>query len=150
MYVINRGENWRQIYRAIKLGWPLRQRDLVYTEHTRVEESGEILICSRSSKELDETMNELSLKAGRTRAEMRLAGYRLKREGTGKTEIVCVLDIDLEGIFAIGYLYRGMAASYLKGVWVGGGDEDRKNIEMGRMIKRVAGETDDHKNAVVL
>ncbi|GMH74627.1 hypothetical protein TrLO_g1929 [Triparma laevis f. longispina] len=32
----------------------------------------------------------------------------------------------------------------------GGGDEDRKNIEMGRMIKRVAGETEEHKNVVVL
>ncbi|GMH54749.1 hypothetical protein TL16_g01736 [Triparma laevis f. inornata] len=116
MYVIDRGEDWRQIYRVIKLGWPLRQRDVVYTEHTRVEENGEVLICSRSSKELDETTNELSLKAGRMRAEMRLAGYRLKRVGIGKTEIVCVLDMDLEGIFAIGYLYRGMAASYLKGV----------------------------------
>eukprot|EP00519_Triparma_laevis_P014456 CAMPEP_0182493510 /NCGR_PEP_ID=MMETSP1321-20130603/2463_1 /TAXON_ID=91990 /ORGANISM="Bolidomonas sp., Strain RCC1657" /LENGTH=59 /DNA_ID=CAMNT_0024696289 /DNA_START=60 /DNA_END=236 /DNA_ORIENTATION=+ len=40
MYVLDKGEDWRQIYRAIKLPWPLSQRDVVYTEHMRKEPDG--------------------------------------------------------------------------------------------------------------
>ena len=78
MYVLDKGEDWRQVYRAIRLPWPFRQRDLVYTEHTRREQGEDVLICCRSSTELDESTNELSVKAGRMRADMRVAGYRLR------------------------------------------------------------------------
>ena len=116
MYVIEKGDDWRQLYRAIKLPWPLRQRDLVYTEHTRREQGGDILVCSRSSKELSDSNNELSLKAGRMRADLKVGGYRLRGVEWGKTEVVCLVDMDLGGSFAIGYLHRRMAQSYLKGV----------------------------------
>ena len=116
MYVLDKGEDWRQIYRAIKLPWPLSQRDVVYTEHTRWEPGGDVLICCRSSRELSDSTSELSVKAGRMRAEMRVGGYRLKGVASGKTEIVCLIDMDLGGSFAIGYLHRHMAQSYLKGV----------------------------------
>ena len=106
MNVLDRGKDWKQVYRAIRMPWPLRQRDLVYTEHTRREHGGDVLICSRSSKELDDTTNELSVKAGRMRAEMRVAGYRLRPIEDNKIEMVYLVDIDLGGSFAIGYLYR--------------------------------------------
>ena len=116
MYVLDKGEDWRQVYRAIRMPWPFRQRDLVYTEHTRREQGGDVLICCRSSTELDESTNELSVKAGRMRADMRVAGYRLRPIEGNKLEMVYLVDIDLGGSFAIGYLYRHMAQSYLKGV----------------------------------
>jgi hypothetical protein len=40
VYVLDKGEDWRQVYRAIKLPWPLRQRDMVYTEHVKREPGG--------------------------------------------------------------------------------------------------------------
>ena len=40
MYVLGKGEGWRQLYRSVNLPWPLRQRDLVYTEHTTREQGG--------------------------------------------------------------------------------------------------------------
>ncbi|GMI13356.1 hypothetical protein TrVE_jg13410 [Triparma verrucosa] len=89
---------------------------MVYTEHTKREQDGDILICSRSSEELNETTNELSVKAGRMRAYVKIGGYRLRSLEGGKTEIVYLIDMDLGGSFAIGYLYRHMAQSYLKGV----------------------------------
>ncbi|GMH73197.1 hypothetical protein TL16_g06118 [Triparma laevis f. inornata] len=116
MYIVEKGKDWRQIYRAVKLPWPLRQRDVVFTEHTRRDPGGDVLVCSRSSRELSDSTRELSVKAGRMRAELRVGGYRLRGAGSGKTEIVCLIDMDLGGSFAFGYLYRRMSQAYLKGV----------------------------------
>ncbi|GMH76471.1 hypothetical protein TrST_g1986 [Triparma strigata] len=117
LYVIDKGEGWRQIYRAIKMPWPTRHRDLVYTEHTVRGEDGEVLVCSRSSKELSESTLELSLQAGRMRAEMRLGGYLLRPvEGGDKTEVIFLSDTDLKGSFAIGYLMRYVTQIYLRGI----------------------------------
>ncbi|GMH79384.1 hypothetical protein TrLO_g3589 [Triparma laevis f. longispina] len=117
LYVIDKGEGWRQIYRAIKMPWPTRHRDLVYTEHTVRGEDGEVMVCSRSSKELSESTLELSLQAGRMRAEMRLGGYLLRPvEGGDKTEVIFLSDTDLKGSFAIGYLLRYVTQSYLRGI----------------------------------
>mmetsp|Transcript_6475 Transcript_6475/g.11744 ORF Transcript_6475/g.11744 Transcript_6475/m.11744 type:complete len:517 (+) Transcript_6475:4847-6397(+) len=116
LYIMDKGKGWRQIYRAINLPWPLRQRDMVYTEHTQREQDGDVLICSRSSKELSDSTNALSVKFGRMRSEMRVAGYRLRDVGGEKTEIVYIIDVDLGGSFAIGYLHRYMAQRYLKDV----------------------------------
>ncbi|GMH66854.1 hypothetical protein TL16_g04527 [Triparma laevis f. inornata] len=185
IYILDKGSDWRQIYRAIKLPWPFRQRDLVYTEHTRWDPGGDILICSRSSRELSDSTSGLSVKAGRMRAELQVGGYRLRGAGSGKTEIVCLIDMDLGGSFGIGYLHRHMAQSYLKGVVdmhrkfaeankrdgavsepppplpflpkvlaatnpmfmrsrnTDSSVDDSLNIEMGRMIKKVAGKSDD-------
>lgn len=179
----DKGEIYRRIYRAVRLPWPLKQRDLVYTEYTRFEErgggGGEVLICSRSSKELNESTSDLSRNAGRMRADMKLAGYRLKSlDGGSKTEIVCIIYVELDGVFCVDYFYKLLAASYLKGVVDlirgiddeigdgGGGATGRPqnpmmtsitkggggvqngnvNIELGRMIKHVVGETEDHKD----
>ena len=116
LYIMDKGKGWRQIYRAINLPWPLRQRDMVCTEHTQREQDGDVLICSRSSKELSDSTNTLSVKFGRMRADMKVNGYRLRPIEGNKVEMVCLVDIDLGGSFAIGYLYRKMAQSYLKGV----------------------------------
>lgn len=124
-YVLDKGGDWRQIYRAIKFPLPLRQRDLIYTEHTRREQGGEVLICSRSSRELSESTTELSLNAGRIRVGMKLGGYLLKEIEGSKTEIVYLLDVDLGGSFAIGFLQRHMAQICLKGVV----DLQRKHAE---------------------
>ncbi|GMH78741.1 hypothetical protein TL16_g07921 [Triparma laevis f. inornata] len=116
MYVLDKGEGWRQIYRAIKLPWPLRQRDVVYTEHTRREQGGDILICSRSSKEMNDSTNALSVRFGRIRADMRIAGYHLRDNGDGTTEMTFLADVDFKGSFAIGYLHRRVSQMYMKGV----------------------------------
>lgn len=50
------------------------------------------------------------------RAEIKIGGYRLRKLDGGKTEIVYVIDIDLGGSFAFGFLHRYMAQSYVKGV----------------------------------
>ncbi|GMI07092.1 hypothetical protein TrLO_g3423 [Triparma laevis f. longispina] len=116
VYVVAQGKDWRQVYRAIRLPWHLRQRDLVYTEHTRREQGGDIIVCSRSSKGLNESTNELSIKAGRLRADLRFACFRLRPIEGSKTEITYLVDIDLGGSFVIGYLHKHMAQNYLKGV----------------------------------
>ncbi|GMH74897.1 hypothetical protein TL16_g06590 [Triparma laevis f. inornata] len=105
-------------WRCAKGGGPIDQarRDLVYTEHTRREQGGDVLVCSRSSKELSDSTNEPSLEAGRMRADLKVGGYRLRGVEWGKTEVVCLVGMDLGGSFAIGYLHRRMAQSYLKGV----------------------------------
>ena len=51
LYVIDKGEGWRQIYRAVTMPWPWSQSDFVYTEHTMGEEGGSVLVYSRSSIE---------------------------------------------------------------------------------------------------
>ncbi|GMI14771.1 hypothetical protein TrVE_jg7329 [Triparma verrucosa] len=89
---------------------------MIYTEHIRREQEGDVLICSRSSEELNDTTSELSVKAGRMRAYMRIGGYCLRSLEGGRTEIVYLIDIDLGGSFTIGYLHRYLAQRYLKGV----------------------------------
>ncbi|GMH87753.1 hypothetical protein TrST_g3113 [Triparma strigata] len=117
IYVIDKGEDWRQIYRAVRLAWPWRQRDFVYTEHMRREEGeGDVFVCSRSSSELNETTEEFSVKAGRLRAIIRLGIYRLHALDDGRTEITFIIDADLGGNFAIGFVQRRMLVSYIRGV----------------------------------
>ncbi|GMH76388.1 hypothetical protein TrLO_g509 [Triparma laevis f. longispina] len=117
IYVIDKGEDWRQIYRAVRLTWPWRQRDFVYTEHERREEGeGDVFVCSRSSSELNEATEELSVKAGRLRAVIRLGMYMLHARDDGRTEITFIIDADLGGNFAIGFVQRRMLLSYMRGV----------------------------------
>lgn len=117
IYVIDKGEDWRQIYRAVRLPWPWRQRDFVYTEHERREEGeGDVFVCSRSSSELNEATEELSVKAGRLRAVIRLGMYMLHARDDGRTEITFIIDADLGGNFAIGFVQRRMLLSYMRGV----------------------------------
>lgn len=47
---------------------------------------------------------------------MRVAGYRLRDVGGGKTELVYLIDVDLGRSFAPGFLHRRMAQRYIKGV----------------------------------
>ncbi|GMH74689.1 hypothetical protein TrLO_g1946 [Triparma laevis f. longispina] len=97
--------------------WPWRQRDFVYTEHERREEGeGDVFVCSRSSSELNETTEELSVKAGRLRAQMKLGIYGLHAREGGKTEITFIIDANLRGNFAIGYVQRRMLLSYMRGI----------------------------------
>ncbi|GMH68432.1 hypothetical protein TrLO_g5715 [Triparma laevis f. longispina] len=112
----DKGEKWRQIYYSIQLPWPFRQRDMIYTEHTRMEQGGDVLVCYRSSKEVNDMTNSLSVKFGRYRAEVRIAGYRLRGIGEGKTEIIYLSDVDLGGSFSIGYFYRKVSQRFLKGI----------------------------------
>eukprot|EP00519_Triparma_laevis_P007065 CAMPEP_0182496394 /NCGR_PEP_ID=MMETSP1321-20130603/5043_1 /TAXON_ID=91990 /ORGANISM="Bolidomonas sp., Strain RCC1657" /LENGTH=1494 /DNA_ID=CAMNT_0024700001 /DNA_START=461 /DNA_END=4945 /DNA_ORIENTATION=- len=116
LYEIDKGKDWRQIYRAIKMPWPLRQRDFVYTEHVR-RLGKEVVVCTRSSAKLNNTMSaDLSWKWGRKRAEMKLGGYLFSPCSNGGTDVVFCVDVDLGGWFAIDYFHRKIAPSYLKGV----------------------------------
>ncbi|GMH75621.1 hypothetical protein TL16_g06821 [Triparma laevis f. inornata] len=135
-YIINkssreeeaRGEYWRQKYRAIKLPWPMRQRDIVYTEHQkkrdeRRDKSGKIIVKKaiwvfmRSSKDLDGATKELSSNLGRVRAEMKLAGYKVEFVDDNTTKMTFLMSIDLGGPFAeIDYINRQLAGRYMKGI----------------------------------
>ncbi|GMH50048.1 hypothetical protein TrVE_jg3030 [Triparma verrucosa] len=131
IYVIDKGKDWRQIYRAVRLPWPMKQRDFVYTEHTRREEGGDVLVCSRSSPEINQSTDELSVKAGR-------ALKRAMQEGGEKGREL-----------AVSPLFAGI----YKGVSVNNG----LNIEMGRMVKKVvkknsgtSDDDDDDQNDIIV
>ncbi|GMH85842.1 hypothetical protein TrVE_jg3959 [Triparma verrucosa] len=121
MYIIDkgkdkRGDQWSQKYRAIKLPWPMRQRDVVYTEHIR-KDGDDIYVFSRSSRDLDEATKEMSVHMGRIRADMKLAGYKIHPVDECTTEVTYLLSVDLGGPFGkIDYFNRKLAGRYMKGV----------------------------------
>ena len=184
VYVIDKGEDWRQVYKAVRLPWPWSQRDFVYTELTRREDNRDVLIASRSSIELNEASGEISKNVGRVRGLMKLAGIRLRPVSLSETEVTFVLDLDLgvlhyaETAFALSYLReivdlhkkggeresrlssmseppkplpltrRVVSAAKKKGMEIasnpifnrsggesGGEDDDKVNMEMGRVVK---------------
>ncbi|GMH78858.1 hypothetical protein TrLO_g8608 [Triparma laevis f. longispina] len=137
LYLIDKGKDWRQVYRAVKMLWPLRQRNFVYTEHVR-RAGEEVIVCSRSSSELNDTTSaELSMSRGRRGVEMKLSGYLLRPCRGGGTEVIFCVDVDLGGWFAIDYFHRQVAPSYLKGVV----DEYRAYSERWR-TSRASGDAD--------
>ncbi|GMH88798.1 hypothetical protein TrVE_jg432, partial [Triparma verrucosa] len=96
--------------------FPMRQRDFVYTEYNRKEANGDILVCSRSSKDVNAATTEFSVKAGRIRAEICLAGYRLRPLNFERTEITYIHDVDYRGVFVLNYFYRKAMSQFLMGI----------------------------------
>ena len=111
LYVIDKGEGWRQVYRAVKMPWLWSQRDFVYTEHTRHEEGGDVLVCSRSSMEVYDASHDTSASVGRVRGLMKVEGTRLRPLGPDVTEVTIALDLDLA---ALHYAETSFALRYLR------------------------------------
>ncbi|GMI15300.1 hypothetical protein TrLO_g10494 [Triparma laevis f. longispina] len=114
-YTLRKGENWREVYQSYVFPWPLRERDGIYMEYTRKELDGSHIIASRSSKELSEATNSLSVKAGRMRQNLILGGLHFRPLHNGKTEITSVIQTELGGVLdAFDYYKRRVALTYMK------------------------------------
>ena len=93
--------------------YPMHVRDFVYKELTVRRKNGVELICSRSCVDRAGFAVKDSNARGRVRADMKLATNRLRASdyNVKKTEVTCVIDIDLGGIVAIDALNRKMYVS---------------------------------------
>eukprot|EP00519_Triparma_laevis_P016028 CAMPEP_0182496482 /NCGR_PEP_ID=MMETSP1321-20130603/5116_1 /TAXON_ID=91990 /ORGANISM="Bolidomonas sp., Strain RCC1657" /LENGTH=509 /DNA_ID=CAMNT_0024700111 /DNA_START=391 /DNA_END=1920 /DNA_ORIENTATION=+ len=175
-YTLRKGEDWKEVYHAYVFPWPLRERDLVYTEYTKKELDGSHIYVSRNCKELSEATSSLSVKAGRKRANLIIGGVHFRPLDDGKVEITSLMQIELGGVLdAFDFYKRRVALTYMKGIvdqyyrkangdsthsasFISKGNSSSNassalNIELGNMIRTHAGtfdEGDGHENVFVV
>ena len=137
-------EDYDQRYFAVKMPFPLKNRDFVLENYHRKRRDGSMMTLSRSIENDEVKSLKESSQKRRVRGIIHCGGYLLtprvdEFSGKEQVEIIHVAAVDLNGVFGLDLLYRIAAVERIKGVvdsnvnrFTRGIVEEDEDVERGR------------------
>jgi len=132
-------EDYDQRYFAVKMPFPLKNRDFVLENYHRKRRDGSMLTLSRSIENDEVKSLKESSQKRRVRGIIHCGGYLLtprvdEFSGKEQVEIIHVAAVDLNGVFGLDLLYRIAAVERIKGV---------VDVNVNRFTKGIVAEDED-------